>query len=737
MQKPSAEKKYINVAANTLLNAIKGPGVHRQDYLNKGYLYNENMETPPFWTFKGLNADAISIVGPHNFDCQKLKFIDCKIDQISFSNINEDGLNIFEVKSSIIGDIIFNNSTIGDITINDYSKIGNIHISNHSNAGNITINENTSTKDIIIENASILNLNVSKKSTIQNLTISGKAKGNVVCINNSWAEDFIIYESEFKNFTIENNSIVRNFQIINNPTMTHVKQSKSMVREFIIFNSTIKSFSFERKSITGNIDIRSSIIDNIIIKARSIIDDFIISHSKIKEINIFYHPKTNNFHISENSSIGKITIEDYSQCGYFNFNDSAVQEFIVKNECIISDISIIKSNHDKKQGCGEFIVDNSTINDINFFEMECDEVKINKCIVGEIKIEKSTIKRQLYISSSSKIYKLWLQGKDNRRVVLQKSYFQNLEWKQDTFCMMNIEECEIESLLFERCAIPKDSVFQISNTEINRIIFSLFTNTSWLNFIHLKPLKSYQRFIDETDELIDTNERHNFESSDRSTKFLLVNSDLGKTSFINCKLDQFSNFVFDGSKMLEVFVGGTHLPVNINIHLSGNESDYNERKRLAYSQFKKIYDNRGDNIRASEFLALELETYRTQLINGRKNWSERFNLWLNKISSNYGNDWMRAVLVTIVVTLCCFWIYCRSLGYNIGDNYEKAFELFSYSPEFLNPLRKADFLKDSKIKPTLSGWKGFARFWDYLSRIFIAYFVYQTIQAFRRFGKTK
>ncbi|MBK7936232.1 MAG: hypothetical protein IPJ82_03765 [Lewinellaceae bacterium] len=61
----------------------------------------------------------------------------------------------------------------------------------------------------------------------------------------------------------------------------------------------------------------------------------------------------------------------------------------------------------------------------------------------------------------------------------------------------------------------------------------------------------------------------------------------------------------------------------------------------------------------------------------------------------------------------------------------------SHSLAYLNPFRDEDsgeffeMVKEDGLKIT---W--YARIWDYLSRIFIAYFVYQTIQAFRKLGKS-
>ena len=185
------------------------------------------------------------------------------------------------------------------------------------------------------------------------------------------------------------------------------------------------------------------------------------------------------------------------------------------------------------------------------------------------------------------------------------------------------------------------------------------------------------------------------------------------------------------------------------------QSQILEQQRLALSQFKKIYENRGDNVRATQALAEEMEIYRLQLkkpipfqfpiwhkpmtwkyiFTQNKEWwnnrSERANLWLNMFSSYYGNNWIKAASWTLVFNSGFFLLYCLSIGYRPGWDIGKFFTLAAYSFEFLNPLRKADFLKHK-----LPGeCEGLSVFIDYLSRIIIAYFVYQTIAAFRKFGK--
>ena len=142
-----------------------------------------------------------------------------------------------------------------------------------------------------------------------------------------------------------------------------------------------------------------------------------------------------------------------------------------------------------------------------------------------------------------------------------------------------------------------------------------------------------------------------------------------------------------------------------------------------------------------------MEVYRKMLskniwkftITKKKWWDglfEYLNLSLNRWSSFHGNNWIRATIMTLVINGIFFTLYCRCLGSEIDyspEGWHTFRQLFSYSFEFLNPLRKADFLKEAGMATMITAK---ARTVDYISRIVVSYFAYQTIQAFRKHGKS-
>lgn len=262
----------------------------------------------------------------------------------------------------------------------------------------------------------------------------------------------------------------------------------------------------------------------------------------------------------------------------------------------------------------------------------------------------------------------------------------------------------------------KDSILQIFDSTIKSIYFKNFTNNGTITISKVKLTETLE----------------------------IINSDLGKTTLIDCDLDK-AKLEFQSSKVIETSLNGTSLPLII-------EGEDNLQKRLLYSQIKKIYENRGDVVEANRYFAKEMNTH-FKTLNWIGNFWEKANIGLNKISSNHGQNLRTSFLTTTAAIIICFTLYCRSLGYLYScppnsESYDTFFELSSHIWEFTNPIHKADYIPKELEKYELLK-KGFhneikilkfeipreARFWDVFSRIIIGYFIYQFIAAFRKHGK--
>jgi len=205
-------------------------------------------------------------------------------------------------------------------------------------------------------------------------------------------------------------------------------------------------------------------------------------------------------------------------------------------------------------------------------------------------------------------------------------------------------------------------------------------------------------------------------------------SNLGKTDFILCDFTR-AKLIFENSKLTESFFAESSFP---RIVIGRGGINHNQAQ-LAFGQIAAAYQRQGDNVRALEYNAREVEAlYRATRW---KSWDilKKFNLWLNFISNNFGRYWMLGVVFSVFVGLLFFCFLLITT-----DKYEIGFPtiestLVPVYLRFMNPIRFVDLESlFGAVSVKLNNW---SYFWDLLGRVFLTYGYYQTIQAFRRYGR--
>jgi len=392
-----------------------------------------------------------------------------------------------------------------------------------------------------------------------------------------------------------------------------------------------------------------------------------------------------------------------------------------------------------------FKIDHSDINSIYFENhSEIGNIEIENSHVYRI-IHRDSSLRHLTIKAKSRIGRIFLQHSKLLEVnVSEASYVGYFQYILDiqTPPHFVFKKSKIAHLDFNNTVLPEFMTLHVTDCKVNRLTLSGFCNYGTIFFSNLMPIGEWEDFKKDNNNdpgFIDG--VFIFETLTLPSVLRLTASDLGKIQFINCDLRNFDRFEFSNTKMLDVFVAGSQMPDDNAFCLPNDEKNplkIAEQKRLAYGQFKKIYENRGDVAGSLPYLAYEMEAYRKQLqLEGRwKNRGELVMLWANKISTNYGVSWQRGLALIMVAMIFFYSIFCYLIGYqfenNSPDDMERFWKLVSYAPYYLNPLRDLDsvsLVKEEDFTPC-------ARIWDFISRIVVAYLVYQTIQAFRKLGKS-
>jgi hypothetical protein len=218
--------------------------------------------------------------------------------------------------------------------------------------------------------------------------------------------------------------------------------------------------------------------------------------------------------------------------------------------------------------------------------------------------------------------------------------------------------------------------------------------------------------------------------------FFIIDTDLGKTIFNSCGFTEMDLYM-EGVKVNDVNITDSHFPEQLYLPPKAPLGS----SRIAYAQLRKMHEVRGDTIKANVYQAHELNAYYQSLrwLDKRTFW-EKFNLFLNKYTNFFGQNYQRAFVATIGMSALFYTMYCRCLGFELDfeshnslNNFKNIIGNFL---EFLNPIHKADFIaevlldiKSPKEVPSS------ARSIEVASRVFNSYFIYQFVQAFRKYGK--
>lgn len=213
----------------------------------------------------------------------------------------------------------------------------------------------------------------------------------------------------------------------------------------------------------------------------------------------------------------------------------------------------------------------------------------------------------------------------------------------------------------------------------------------------------------------------------------MKSSTLGKTDFLLCKFSE-ARLEFENSKVSEIFCSETDFPKLVTVNKKKNFA----QAQLAFGQLNTAFSKQGDTVRSLEYQSREIEAHYNNINWSRKNFFTKLNLGLNMLSSNFGRWWGRAVLFTFTVGALFFYLVVLwSEEYSFALPIDFDSRLIPSYLKFMNPLRVFDTEALFRVNEPSSflTLTELSYVFDFIGRVFVAYGFYQTIQAFRRFGR--
>lgn len=158
-----------------------------------------------------------------------------------------------------------------------------------------------------------------------------------------------------------------------------------------------------------------------------------------------------------------------------------------------------------------------------------------------------------------------------------------------------------------------------------------------------------------------------------------------------------------------------------------------KRIRESYRRIKQEFRNDNNHIESLRFQEYEMITYKEELENVKsssKGLEDRIILEFNQISNKFGTSWSRGVLFTTITTLIFYLLFLLTIQSELHfvPTWDGIGNFIKHFLQFLN-IAFWDF-KPFGVDNYIWGYIIL-----FIGRIFIGYGYYQTIQAFRKYGK--
>lgn len=531
--------------------------------------------------------------------------------------------------------------------------------------------------------------------------------------------------------------------------------------EFNEINATLKESSFPRK-----VSISDSKITKFHATGENIIERCEIETLLAESVDTssIYYTKKIQFNEGRNI-IGELTVKrlPFELLGTNSTSINKIEIENVYNELICFQNLTVKQIEIKNINISDnkikLEIDSvEKLETIKIYDSKLISVNISNCIMQELLIDnnfpcqKFTIKDcfiKEYFLHNYDINKLYIDGKTN--IVhfvwnLSTGKIKNIQCRHGEMSDFPIIGC----LLCFDGTITSDSEINFLNYAIESILFwnvsvqgkLIFSNVLSGGLIASMNYRDIFERLDINLSIKNYQQRKMFPKSfDWSWgeipkySFFIINSDLGKAIFYNCGFTKMDLYM-SGAKINEINISDSYLPKKL---YKPDRAPSNSS--IQYAQLRKIHESVGDTIKANMYQAEELNAHYLSLRWWkREHLSEKFNLWLNGATNYYGQNYVKAFCVTIIWSSIFYTFYCLLLGFRLDlsspSSWNIFWEIFLNFFEFLNPIHKADYIADALLgleKP--KDIPSSARGWEVISRILNGYFIYQFVQAFRKYGK--
>jgi predicted nucleic-acid-binding Zn-ribbon protein len=212
----------------------------------------------------------------------------------------------------------------------------------------------------------------------------------------------------------------------------------------------------------------------------------------------------------------------------------------------------------------------------------------------------------------------------------------------------------------------------------------------------------------------------------------IKSSVLGGAKFVFCDFSRVHKFYLIDSFLDGIKSNGSKWPINVdpeNPSKNVADTNYNyeaeldraRKRKASFSQMRNIMAISGEKYHESQYRYLELD----EQVKENIGLPDKVSLWVSKISSNHGANWVWALVVLLCVNLFFNGFMCLAHG---GIRAVHEYFLKNYFV-ILNPLYNSrDLFRGTAENEVVLSMLVF------FSRVFTAYMYYQIVKSFRKYG---
>lgn len=430
----------------------------------------------------------------------------------------------------------------------------------------------------------------------------------------------------------------------------------------------------------------------------------------------------NNYCLENEDLVSELKISNTDFKCEFIFSNNTLNEFKISDESVLQEH--LNWSNNKIESL--FIL-SSFFKSYNYFkDMQFKHCLISNCIFnGRLQLARITAQELcIYGNNFEDDIHLYNEGNNNINLFelnsnrfnsyaiigfLETTHFDQLKlnYNNNSFGKLYVGNIIAEKIILE--GENTNLHTHISTSKLDKIYFDNFKNFSDFKISEVEPNESVKSIIS------------------------IKESNLSKVNFYKTDFSQFKDIEIVNSNLVETtFANVTWFKKE---QINAQNTDY-KNSREVFRQLKYALEKQGNKIDALYFKALEMEAYQKELKDTQNSdWKDKWIMCFNS-TNDFGLNWVKPVVFLLGGTLVFYFFIILSMLPNYScDN------TCNFPTLFKNNLKQYPRLLDPthSIDKIFEGCNYEIGFWanalSYTLKIYLAFFIFQTIKAFRKFAE--